>query len=183
MPVWSASPHQLQHGIPETRLSRPWQLLILSDGSNTRNLELLTGSEVQAHVIRSGLIDLGLEAAPEEIHYLEAPIIRRQVWLTTASSQIPLLYATSWWPQEQIHQHLPDPAQPIGRSLARSRLGLFRDLRGLYLGRSDLLAELLHHPGPFWGRHYLLWHQQQPMTLIYEVFSPHLATFLEGSPS
>ncbi|MHC5832457.1 MAG: chorismate pyruvate-lyase family protein, partial [Nostoc sp.] len=32
--------------------------------------------------------------------------------------------------------------------------------------------------GPFWGRHYLFWHHGQPLTLIYEVFSPYLTKYL-----
>lgn len=36
--------------------------------------------------------------------------------------------------------------------------------------------------GPFWGRQYLFWHGGQPLTLIHEVFSPHLAQYL-GGPS
>lgn len=33
-------------------------------------------------------------------------------------------------------------------------------------------------PGPFWGRHYIFWHDSKPLTLIYEVFSPSLQRFL-----
>jgi p-hydroxybenzoic acid synthase len=32
--------------------------------------------------------------------------------------------------------------------------------------------------GPFWGRLYLFWHGGQPLTVIHEVFSPHLAEYL-----
>ena len=32
--------------------------------------------------------------------------------------------------------------------------------------------------GPFWGRLYLFWHGGQPLTVIHEVFSPHLAKYL-----
>lgn len=35
--------------------------------------------------------------------------------------------------------------------------------------------------GPFWGRQYLFWHADKPLTLIYEVFSTELQQFL-GSP-
>ena len=28
--------------------------------------------------------------------------------------------------------------------------------------------------GPFWGRQYFFWHNNKPLTLIYEVFSPAL---------
>ena len=32
--------------------------------------------------------------------------------------------------------------------------------------------------GPFWGRQYLFWHDKQPLTLIYEVFSTSLEQYL-----
>lgn len=37
--------------------------------------------------------------------------------------------------------------------------------------------------GPFWGRQYLFWHGDQPLTLIHEVFSPHIAQYLGQSSS
>lgn len=36
----------------------------------------------------------------------------------------------------------------------------------------------LEEPGPFWGRQYLFWSGQRPLTLIYEVFSPKLQRYL-----
>lgn len=44
-----------------------------------------------------------------------------------------------------------------------------------------LCSHLLIHagtPGPYWGRQYLFWHGGRPLTLIHEVFSPHLAKYL-----
>jgi chorismate lyase len=32
--------------------------------------------------------------------------------------------------------------------------------------------------GPFWGRQYFFWHNEKPLTLIYEVFSPALQRLL-----
>ena len=32
--------------------------------------------------------------------------------------------------------------------------------------------------GPFWGRQYFFWHNDKPLTLIYEVFSPALQRLL-----
>ncbi len=32
--------------------------------------------------------------------------------------------------------------------------------------------------GPFWGRQYFFWHNDKPLTLIYEVFSPSLQRLL-----
>ena len=36
------------------------------------------------------------------------------------------------------------------------------------------MEEIFDAPGPFWGRHYIFWHDGVPMTVVYEVFSPRL---------
>lgn len=36
-------------------------------------------------------------------------------------------------------------------------------------------------PGPYWGRHYVFWHNGKPLTLIYEVFSTALEQYLGPS--
>lgn len=48
----------------------------------------------------------------------------------------------------------------------------------VYVGHSPRLEELFGVAGPFWGRHYTFWHDGQPLTLIYEVFSPRLTAYL-----
>jgi chorismate lyase len=55
---------------------------------------------------------------------------------------------------------------------------LYRDVQGIYSGDSPALATAFGESGPFWGRHYLFWHHGQPLTLIYEVFSPYLQQYL-----
>ncbi len=35
--------------------------------------------------------------------------------------------------------------------------------------------------GPFWGRQYIFWHDDKPLTLIYEVFSTSLQRLLGPS--
>lgn len=48
----------------------------------------------------------------------------------------------------------------------------------MYLGDHEQLEQLLECEGPFWGRQYLFWHKQQPLTCIYEVFSNKLERML-----
>jgi hypothetical protein len=47
-----------------------------------------------------------------------------------------------------------------------------------YYGHSPELEIAFGEKGTFWGRHYLFWHARQPLTLIYEVFSPCLRKYL-----
>ncbi|NJM00020.1 MAG: DUF98 domain-containing protein [Synechococcaceae cyanobacterium RM1_1_27] len=182
-PIWqsaqldaTASP-----GIPHRRLSPVWQLLVLGDGYTTRNLSLLSGQPIGAHILESLAVDPAQEQAPAALDPLGHQVQRRQVWLGSQTDDIPLLYATSWWNQAQIKATLPDPHLPIGTSLMGSGLDVSRQILGLWWGHSPQLEHLFGYSGPFWGRHYWLMRQQQPLTLIYEVFSPHLSQWL-GDP-
>lgn len=71
-----------------------------------------------------------------------------------------------------------DRSQPIWVSLSQGRTELYRDILQLELGNCPYLEERFQAKGPFWGRQYLFWHNQEPLTLIYEVFSTALEEFL-----
>lgn len=175
--IWQADQSMVQFGISSTLLAPPWQILILGDGSPTRHLSLLTGEAIEVDVIDMSLIGVEMDHAPELIEVVPGPRLRRQVWLRTASGQR-LAYATSWWEASHVDEYLQNRSLPIWASLARLRTEIYRDIRQVYLGHSPALEQAFGQSGPFWGRHYLFWHDGQPLTLIYEVFSPHLAKYL-----
>jgi chorismate lyase len=87
-------------------------------------------------------------------------------------------YATSWWEASHVDEFLQNRSLPIWASLARIRTELYRDIKGIYCGYSAPLESGFDEVAPFWGRHYLFWHHGQPLTLIYEVFSPYLTKYL-----
>ncbi|MBD2493188.1 chorismate lyase [Nostoc sp. FACHB-280] len=176
-PVWQGDEEVIQKSLPHTQLAPAWQLLLLGDGSPTRHLELLTGEPTEVDVIDMSLIGTDLDDAPELIQAVPGPRLRRQVWLRTRSGQR-LAYATSWWEASHVDEYLQNRSLPIWASLARLRTELYRDVRGIYYGNSAALESGFDVPGPFWGRHYLFWHHGQPLTLIYEVFSPYLTKYL-----
>ncbi|MBW4602756.1 MAG: chorismate lyase [Calothrix sp. FI2-JRJ7] len=179
-PSWAGTDEAIQKGLPHNQLAPTWQLLLLGDGSPTRHLQLLTGEPTEVDVIDMSLIGMDMDGAPDLIQAVPGPRLRRQVWLRTASGQR-LAYATSWWEASHVDEYLQNRSLPIWASLARLRTELYRDVQGIYLGHSQALESGFDMPGPFWGRHYLFWHHGQPLTLIYEVFSPYLAKYL-GSP-
>lgn len=152
-------------------------MLLLGDGSPTRHLQLLTGEPTEVDVIDMSAIGMDADGAPEQIQLIPGPRLRRQVWLRTASGQR-LAYATSWWEASHVDEYLQNRSLPIWASLARLRTELYRDVQGVYYGHSAVLEAAFEQPGPFWGRHYLFWHHGQPLTLIYEVFSPYLQRYL-----
>ncbi len=168
----------------EVQIDPLLRLLLLGDGFTTRNLAALVQEPIQAHLLDTGAVDLSAEqrATPKPMQQLArdlarlgSPLLRRRVWLSGATSQQPLLYATSWWNPDHLARHLPNPKKPIGQNLIQEQLETFRELRRLYCGQAEPIAQLLGCPGPFWARHYLLLHKGKPLTVIYEVFSPRLS--------
>ena len=176
-PIWQGGEEVVQQGLPHHQLSPTWQILLLGDGSPTRHLQLLTGESTEVDVIDMSSIGKDNDGAPEEIEAISEPRLRRQVWLRTASGQR-LAYATSWWDANHVDEYLQNRSLPIWKSLSLLHTELYRDVRGIYYGHSPALEAAFKQPGPFWGRHYLFWHDRQPLTLIYEVFSPYLQKYL-----
>lgn len=178
-PIWQGGEHQIQQGLPHTQLAPAWQMLLLGDGSPTRHLQLLTGAATQIDLIDMSSVGSSRDNAPEQILHVPGPRIRRQVWLMNGGQRT--AYATSWWEQSHIDEYLQNRSLPIWSNLAKLRTELYRDVQGIYYGYSDAIAAAFGHPGPFWARHYLFWHRGAPLTLIYEVFSPHLEKYLGTS--
>ena len=176
-PLWQGGEEVVRQGLPHSLLSPPWQILLLGDGSPTRHLQLLTTEPTEVDVIDMSSIGMNLDNAPDLIHTVPGPRLRRQVWLRTASGQR-LAYASSWWEASHVDEYLQNRSLPIWASFARLRTELYRDVQGIYYGHSRELEFAFGESGPFWGRHYLFWHHGQPLTLIYEVFSPYLNKYL-----
>ncbi|MDC0834939.1 chorismate lyase [Leptolyngbya valderiana BDU 20041] len=176
-PLWQGDETAVRDGLPHEQLAPAWQILLLGDGSPTRHLKLLTGEPTEVDVTDMSAIGTDTDGAPSLIQEIPTPRLRRQVWLRTASGQR-LAYAASWWEASHIDDYLQNRALPIWENLSRIHAELYRDIRGLYYGRSPALEEAFEEAGPFWGRHYLFWHHGKPLTLIYEVFSPYLQRYL-----
>ncbi|AFY40373.1 chorismate lyase [[Leptolyngbya] sp. PCC 7376] len=176
-PIWQGGVEQVQAGLPHSQLPPAWQILLLGDGSPTRHLGLLTREKIEVDVIDMSPIGAGDDGAPSLISAIPNPHLRRQVWLRTASGQR-LAYATSWWDANHVDDYLQNRNLPIWESLTRLHTELYRDIQGIYYGRSPELETAFQQKGPFWGRHYLFWHDGKPLTLIYEVFSPYLCKYL-----
>jgi len=176
-PTWQGGEAVVKAGLPHRQLAPAWQILLLGDGSPTRHLQLLTGEPTEVDVIDMSPVGHDPDGAPQLIQTVPGPRLRRQVWLRTASGQR-LAYATSWWEASHVDEYLQNRSLPIWASLAKLRTELYRDVRGICCGESEVLEQALGERGPFWGRHYLFWHNGQPLTLIYEVFSPYLSRYL-----
>ena len=163
-------------------LSGPWRLLLLGDGSPTRHLESLSGQPVEIELIAmapetaADADASGGAPPPPEVAELAEPLLRRQVWLRCGDQT--LAWAESWWNQTQADAHLQRREQPIWRSLTSDRAELFREVDGLAQVSAPWLEQRFGVPGPFWSRHYRFFRGGLPLTVIREVFSPALETWL-----
>lgn len=163
-------------------LSGPWRLLLLGDGSPTRHLESLSGLPVEIELIAmapetaAAADACGGAPPPPEVGELAAPLLRRQVWLRCGDQT--LAWAESWWNQNQADAHLQRREQPIWRSLTSDRAELFREVDGLAQVNAPWLERRFGASGPFWSRHYRFFRGGLPLTVIREVFSPALETWL-----
>jgi chorismate lyase len=180
-PLWQGGKEIVQRGLPHSQLAPTWQMLLLGDGSPTKHLQLLTGEKTEVDLIEMSNIGMDFDRAPTEIQLLPGPRTRRQVWLRTSSGER-LAYATSWWKVSHVDKYLQNQNSSIWSSLRTMNAELYRDVRGIYYGTSASLELAFGQKSAFWGRHYLFWHQGQPITLIYEVFSTSLRKYM-GSDS
>ena len=177
--IWEASKENVLSGKGTQKLSGPWQLMLLGDGSPTRHLMLLTGHEVAIKVI-SMAMENNKNGFPEEVNELQPPLIRRQVWLTCGD--LTLAWAESWWNYQEAEKHLQNQNQPIWKSLTQGRSELFREVDGLALVNANWLKLEFQEEGPFWSRHYRFFREQKELTVIREVFSPKLEKWLGPIP-
>ena len=174
--LWQAPFQTVASGSAGRVLSGAWRLMLLGDGSPTRHLELLSGLPVEIELIAMATDPEPGRSAPIEIHELEGPLLRRQVWLHCGDQT--LAWAESWWNEEAARVNLKEKEQPIWRSLTCHRAELFREVDGLGQVNGDWLAQRFGHSGPFWSRHYRFFRGGQPLTVIREVFSPALEQWL-----
>jgi len=179
-PRWQLNLSDGSTAAGDERLSGPWRLLLLGDGSPTRHLESLSGLPVEIELIAMADDDPAQQPTsappPPEIAELDGPLLRRQVWLRCGGQT--LAWAESWWNQQQADVYLQQREQPIWRSLTSHRAELFREVDGLALVDAPWLEERFGEPGPFWSRHYRFFRGGRELTVIREVFSPVLERWL-----
>lgn len=164
--------------LPCDVLSPLWQMLLLGDGSPTRQLALLTGSPTRVRLIDVVAAD---QDAPVAASRVLGPRIRRRIFLENERGER-LMHAVSWWNEAAYSRYLTNPTLPIGTSIVASRLELFRQMVDVACGTApqEVFGER-REEGPVsnvWCRSYLMYVGGQAISLVYEVFSPALQRFL-----
>ena len=153
--------------------------MLLGDGSPTRHLQLLTNQETKIKLISMQIDPLSNTEGPREIIQLKDPLIRRQVWIKSQNKY--LAWAESWWNAEQVNKNLKAKEEPIWKNLTQDRSELFREVDSISLVNSEWLQKEFCYKGPFWSRNYRFFRDKEPLTIIREVFNPHLETLLGSS--
>ena len=153
--------------------------MLLGDGSPTRHLQLLTNQETKIKLISMQSDPLSIQEGPQEINQLTGPLIRRQVWIKNNNKN--LAWAESWWNAEQISENLKAKEEPIWTNLTQDRSELFREVDSISIVNAIWLEDKFCFKGPFWSRNYRFFRDKKPLTIIREVFNPHLETFLGSS--
>ena len=153
--------------------------MLLGDGSPTRHLHLLTNKETKIKLICMQTDPLFNKEGPIEINQLKEPLIRRQVWIKNQNKN--LAWAESWWNSAQVSENLKAKEEPIWKNLTQDRSELFREVDRISLVTSKWLEEEFCCKGPFWSRNYRFFRDKKPLTIIREVFNPHIETLLGTS--
>ena len=156
-----------------------WKLLLLGDGSPTRHLQLLTKKETKIELIGMNTDPKSKEEGPKEISQLKKPLIRRQVWIK--NDQTTLAWAESWWNIDEVNINLTNKKEPIWKNLTQDRSELFREVDAIALVNSTWLQKEFSVNGPYWARNYRFFRNKKPLTIIREVFNPHIEKWLGSS--
>lgn len=171
--LWIGQGELFYKGITSTILEQFWQFLLLNDGSLTKQLQILTNKKINVHLLNEAPITLNTPLVSYFTNSLNEPIIERNIFLYSSDVQ-PLVYATSWWSQNSINSLFLNKNEPIWSNLTQLKIEFYRDLKKIILINSKSLEQKFNQKGPFWGRYYIIWYKNIPLTIIFEIFSPKI---------
>lgn len=136
--------------LPNTPLSKAQRLLLMTDGSVTTLLEVLTGKPVLVKTLLQQVVQADTERAAtlgveegDNINY-------RVVVLKNDDSDQPLLYAESYTPvarlQRELKHDLMKADIPIGRIMTRRKIESRREIRDIEIVSNEELSDLFGVP-------------------------------------
>jgi beta-ribofuranosylaminobenzene 5'-phosphate synthase len=162
--------------LPKTPLSKAQRLLLMTDGSVTTLLEVLTGKPVVVKTLLQQVVKADLERAAaldveegDNINY-------RVVVLKNDDSDQPLIYAESYTPVARLRKELRHDFMkadiPIGRIMTRRKIESRREIRSVELLSNEELSNLFAVPNdvPFLSRTYDIIHHDLVLIRISEMF-------------
>lgn len=157
-------------------------LLLLSDGSMTRDLELLTGARVEVELRHAGASPLAKGAAEYLVEEPFKDALEREVWLLAGGRR--LVYAHSLIPLDRIEPNLKTALEdmshePLGRVLASRKIFFAKDKLEVCTVRCENASRELGLPDdtPLAARRYILFNKDRNWIIkaaVTEIFSPEI---------
>lgn len=141
-----------------------WQLVLLSDGSFTQNLNSIIGQKININLIRQHLINNNQ--------------VIRQVWIEDLYKN-KMAFAESYWEKNEIKQSKLSHFRPIGKSMINDELDISKKIHNINYGYNFFIEKTLAIKHPILSKEYIIQYNNKPLTTIKEFFSSHLDTILE----
>jgi len=162
------------------KLSRVQKILLGTDGSVTRILEVITGGRVRITTLSQEVVGAGKEAAGFLRVREGDPVNHRVVKIESETGGPPLIYAVSDTPLGRLspgfREDLMRADIPIGKILARHRIEARReilDARVIPAGEEHTGIFGIFRKEPVLSRRYQIIHRGEPLISIEEQFPYH----------
>nr|YP_010336448.1 hypothetical protein MW428_pgp044 [Goniotrichopsis reniformis]UNJ14854.1 hypothetical protein [Goniotrichopsis reniformis] len=150
-----------------------FRILIFSDGSLTRHLQIILGDYINIELENTALAQLNDYHGNLLYTKIDYPQISRQIWLVTEKNG-KVVYANSIWNENILRKYFKDPNIPIGNWLIESELDIFRKIYKVEYVHYYDLEKHFGYKGPFWSRYYFLIHKGDILASINEIFSSRI---------
>nr|YP_009541615.1 hypothetical protein [Synarthrophyton chejuense]AYR05624.1 hypothetical protein [Synarthrophyton chejuense] len=146
-------------------LPKKWQLILLSDGSFTQNLNSITGKKIKINLIRQTLITKHKT--------------NRSVWIQDNSNN-KLAFANSYlkYNQKQGYKSLSLRDTPIGKSVINNEIDISKAIHTINYGYNYFTEKKIQTQRPILSRKYTMYYKQKSLTNIKEIFLPNLNNIL-----
>ena len=126
---------------------------------------------------------------PEDVVKIKGPLVQREVYLRydddgndggpkkNKNPNPPLVYACSWWNANALEKFMKKREETMWSNLRKENVELYREVRRVYLGKNRRLAKAFGCEDldeEIWARHYIFWSGGEPVTVVFEAFSPKI---------
>ena len=129
------------------------------------------------------------KSQPEDVVKIKGPLVQREVYLRydddgndgepkkKKNPNPPLVYACSWWNANALEKFMKKREETMWSNLRKENVELYREVRRVYLGKNRRLAKAFGCEDldeEIWARHYIFWSGGEPVTVVFEAFSPKI---------
>jgi len=171
--VWKGTPKDARKKFVDRQ--RSLVEVLCHTGSMTRKLKDLTESEMS--VDRDKVKGLDFKWEPFGMELLQKPVLNRQILLRT-TSDIPVLYASSWWNADKFSEIMTNPELPMWYNLKKNGIDSTPDIHSLFAIDCPSLTSCFGDTSEVHlGREYTLRHHGIAICIIIEVLSNNLYQF------